>query len=386
MTQRSGPLSGTKIVEFTGIGPGPFVTMMLSDLGAEVVRIDKQGGASINPMAGTPHEVDARGRRSIALDLKQPAAIEVALELLDGADAMLEGFRPGVMERLGLGPDVACARNKKLVYARMTGWGQTGPLAQAAGHDINYIAISGALHAIGVRERPAIPLNFLGDYGGALVMVIGMLAALFNARATGRGQVVDTAMSDAAVYLTTIFHAMGQAGVWREKRESNMADGGMPYYNVYRCADDEWISIGSIEPQFYAELVQKTGLPSRFAQSQNDPALWTEMRAELSKIFLSKPRQYWCEVMEGSNVCFAPVLKFSEAPKHPHNVARAAFVNVSGVVQPAPVPKFSVTPAQVQGPPPKPGEHSAAILADWGFDAAAIRKLEADGVIKPTGG
>jgi alpha-methylacyl-CoA racemase len=381
MSQRSGPLSGTRIVEFTGIGPGPFIAMMLSDLGAEVIRIDKSG-PTINPLAGTPYEVDARGRRSIALDLKQPAAVQVAFELLDKADALIEGFRPGVMERLGLGPDVVCARNRKLVYGRMTGWGQSGPLAMAAGHDINYIAISGALHAIGTRERPVIPLNFLGDYGGALVMVIGVLAAMLHARATGEGQVVDTAMSDAAVYLTTIFQAMRQAGFLKEQRQSNIGDGGMPYYDVYQCADGEWVAIGSIEPQFFKELIAKTGLSSEFATKQNDPSAREAMRAELTRIFLSKPRQHWCDVMQGSDVCFAPVLKFSEAIDHPHNVARNAFTVVEGVVQPTPVPKFSATPGRIQGPPPKPGAHSAEILADWGFDAARIEELQQQGVIK----
>jgi len=360
---RQGPLSGLKVVEFAGIGPGPFCGMLLSDLGADVVRIDRQGGRG-----GAKTDVTARGRRSVALDLKEPAAVELALKLIDRADVAFEGFRPGVMERLGLGPEVALQRNPRLVYGRMTGWGQTGPLSQAAGHDINYIALVGALHAIGSPGKPVPPLNLVGDFGGgALYLAFGLLAAVVHARATGEGQVVDCAMTDGAASLMSMFYGMTAAGVWSDQRSSNLLDGAAPFYDTYECADGGWIALGSIEPQFYQLLLEKAGLTDPAFGGQMDRARWPGLKAKVAKAIATKTRDEWCEIMEGSDVCFAPVLSLSEAPAHLHNVARSTFVEVAGVVQPAPAPRFSATPGAVQGPPPAIGADNQAVLADWGL-------------------
>lgn len=374
---RQGPLSGLRIVEFAGIGPGPFCGMLLSDLGADIVRIDRKGARS-----GGPTDVTARGRRSVALDLKRPAAVETCLTLLDQADALFEGFRPGVMERLGLGPDVVLARNPTLVYGRMTGWGQTGPLAQAAGHDINYIAISGALHAIGPADRPIPPLNVVGDFGGgSLYLALGLLAGILNARTTGRGQVVDCAVAEGAASLMSMFYGLKETGRWKDARGVNALDGGAPFYNPYQCADGHWISLGPIEPQFYALLLDKAGITDPQFKLQMDRTHWPELRDKLAAIIATRSRADWCALLEGTDACFAPVLSLSEAPNHPHNVARQAFVKVAGVVQPAPAPRFSVTPGAVQGPPPDVGADNEAALADWGIPAARIAALKQDGVM-----
>jgi alpha-methylacyl-CoA racemase len=372
-----GPLSGLKVLEFAGIGPGPFCGMLLSDLGADVVRIDRKG-----PGRASPADITSRGRRSVALDLKQPAAIEACLKLMEEADAIIEGFRPGVMERLGLGPDIALARNPRLVFGRMTGWGQTGPYAKAAGHDMNYIAITGALHAIGTDDKPVPPLNLVGDFGGgALYLAFGLLAGVISARQTGQGQVIDCAMSDGAASLMAMFYGFKAAGIWKEQRRSNLLDGGAHFYDTYQCADGKWISIGSIEPQFYALLLEKTGITDPEFSNQMSREHWPSLKAKLADAIRGKTQAQWCEIMDGTDVCFAPVLDLDEAPKHPHNVARQTFVTLEGVVQPAPAPRFSATPGEIQGPPPKIGAHNAEALGEWGFSATEIEALTAAGGI-----
>ena len=372
-----GPLSGLKIVEFAGIGPGPFCGMLLSDLGADVVRIDRKGAGR-----AAKTDVTARGRRSVAMDLKSADAVEACLTLFENADVVFEGFRPGVMERLGLGPDVALARNPKLVFGRMTGWGQTGPYALAAGHDQNYIAITGALHAIGTSEKPVPPLNLVGDFGGgALYLAFGLLAGVIHARATGQGQVIDCAMSDGAASLMAMFYGMKAAGVWTDDRRSNLLDGGAHFYDTYQCSDGKWISIGSIEPQFYALLLEKTGISDPDFKAQMDRNLWPTLHERLAKVIATKTRDAWCEIMEGTDVCFAPVLTLEEAPHHKHNAARKTFVEVDGVMQPAPAPRFSATPGAIAGPPPAIGGDTAAVLSEWGFSAANIDYLQSNGAI-----
>ncbi len=372
-----GPLSGLKVIEFAGIGPGPFCGMLLSDLGADVVRIDRKGQGR-----SSPADITSRGRRSIGLDLKNPAAIETCLKLMEGADAVFEGFRPGVMERLGLGPEVALKRNPKLVYGRMTGWGQTGPYANAAGHDMNYIAITGALHAIGTGDKPIPPLNLVGDFGGgALYLAFGLLAGVLNARATGEGQVIDCAMSDGAASLMAMFYGFKASGTWKDERRANLLDGGAHFYDTYQCADGKWISIGSIEPQFYALLLEKTGINDPAFAAQMDRGAWNDLRDKLAHVIAQKTQAEWCEIMDATDVCFAPVLDLDAAPKHPHNVARQTFVELGGVVQPAPAPRFSATPGEIQGPPPAIGAHDREALSDWGFSTAAIDELKAAGAL-----
>ena len=372
-----GPLSGLKVVEFAGIGPGPFCGMLLSDLGADVVRIDRKGKGRASPA-----DITSRGRRSIGLDLKNPDAIETCLKLMEGADAVFEGFRPGVMERLGLGPDVALKRNPKLVYGRMTGWGQFGPYANAAGHDMNYIAITGALHAIGTKDKPIPPLNLVGDFGGgALYLAFGLLAGVLNARSTGQGQVIDCAMSDGAASLMSMFYGFKAGGMWKDERRVNLLDGGAHFYDTYQCADGKWISIGSIEPQFYALLLEKTGINDPEFAAQMDRASWDSLRDKLGHVIAQKTQAEWCEIMDATDVCFAPVLDLDEAPKHAHNVARKTFVELEGVIQPAPAPRFSATPGAIQGPPPAIGAHDMEALGDWGFSPAAIDALKASGAL-----
>ncbi len=372
-----GPLLGLKVLEFAGIGPGPFCGMLLSDLGADVVRIDRKTGASRGKT-----DVTARGRKSVALDLKSPAAVQACLKLMEAADAVFEGFRPGVMERLGLGPDVALARNPKLVFGRMTGWGQSGPYAQAAGHDMNYIAISGALGAIGTADKPIPPLNLVGDFGGgALYLAFGLLAGVIHARATGKGQVIDCAMSDGAASLMAMFYGFRAAGAWSEARRANLLDGGAHFYDTYQCADGEWISIASIEPQFYALLLEKTGITDTDRTAQMDRGQWPGMRERLAEVIGSKTRDGWCKIMDATDVCFAPVLSLDEAPKHPHNVARQTFVEVDGVMQPAPAPRFSATPGAIAGPPPATGADNDLALAAWGFSATEIDTLRSVGAL-----
>jgi alpha-methylacyl-CoA racemase len=341
----SGPLAGFRIVEFAGIGPGPFACMMLADMGAEVVALDRPEARKNQKSAA------ARGRKAVEIDLKSKAALAQTLDLLEHADALVEGFRPGVMERLGLGPDVVLARNPRLVYGRMTGWGQDGPLAQAAGHDINYISVTGALAAIGPTERPTPPLNLVGDFGGgALYLVVGVLAALLEAKKSGKGQVVDAAMCDGAASLMSMFYDFAAIGRWTHERESNFLDGGAHFYGVYQCACGHFISIGSIEPQFYALLRQLAGLSDPAFDAQMEREAWPSLREKLDAVFKTKTRDEWCKIMEGTDVCFAPVLTVAEAPLHPHMVARNTFVQRHGVTQPAPAPRFSRTPSAVREP------------------------------------
>jgi len=341
----TGPLAGFRIVEFAGIGPGPFACMLLADMGADVVTLDRVG-ANKNLKA-----VAIRGRKVVELDLKDKAAVGQVLDLLSQADALIEGFRPGVMERLGLGPDIVLARNPRLVYGRMTGWGQEGPLAQAAGHDINYIAVTGALAAIGPAERPVPPLNLVGDFGGgALYLVVGVLAAMLEAAKSGKGQVVDAAMCDGAASLMAMFFDMTAMGRWVEGRETNFLDGGAHFYGVYQCACGNFISIGSIEPQFYALLRQHAGLSDPAFDAQMDRKAWPTLRQKLVEVFKRKTRAEWCQIMEGTDICFAPVLTMAEAPDHPHMRARNVFVERHGVTQPAPAPRFSRTPSAIREP------------------------------------
>ena len=369
----NGPLSGVKVLEFAGIGPGPFCGMLLADMGAEVVRIDRKGGRG-----GSKYDISSRGKKSIALDLKKPEAIEACLKLIEGADILQEGFRPGVMERLGLGPDVALARNPKLVYGRMTGWGQTGMLAQAAGHDINYISITGALHAIGrPGEKPVPPLNLVGDFGGgALYLAMGMLAALVEAQRSGKGQVVDTAMTDGAASLMTMFYGFTASGMWKEEKGTNLLDGGTHFYDTYETKDGKYISLGSIEPQFYAILREKAGLSEDIWTHQMDATKWPEMKVKIAAVFKGKTRDEWCAIMENTDICFAPVLSISEAKDHQHNKDRQTIVEIDGVAQPNIAPRFSRTVSKINGPIPNVGQQNDEVLKDFGFSAAAIEGLK----------
>jgi alpha-methylacyl-CoA racemase len=372
-----GPLAGLKIIEIAGIGPGPFCAMMLADMGADVVRVDRAQNVMGGDPATPPADVMNRGRRSVGVDLKHPDGVETVLSLIEQADGLIEGFRPGVMERLGLGPDAALARNPKLVYGRMTGWGQSGPYAPTAGHDINYIALAGALEPIGRRgEGPVPPLNLVGDFGGGgMLLAYGLVCGLLNAQRTGQGQVVDAAMVDGAAVLTTMFHAFRAMGIWEDERGTNLLDTGAHFYDVYETADGKYVSIGSIEPQFYAELLRLTGLDGEELPYQHDKSQWPALKERVAAIFKAKTRDEWCQIMEGTDVCFAPVLSLVEAPQHPHNVERGTFVELDGVVQPAPAPRFSATPASVARPPAHAGQHTDEVLAEWGIDADRIAKL-----------
>ena len=374
-----GPLKGIKVVEMAGIGPGPFCAMMLSDMGAEVIRVDRLAHK------GSGHRANVlnRGRRSIAVDLKNPDGVAAVQQLIDGADVVIEGFRPGVMERLGLGPDTCLARNPRLVFGRMTGWGQSGPLAPAAGHDINYISIGGALGAMGYSDRPpAPPLNLVGDFGGgAMYLLAGVLAALVERGTSGQGQVIDAAMTDGTASLLSPFYGMMAMGMWTKERMDNRLDGGAHYYGSYACAGGKFISIGSIEPQFYALLLELCEIDDPEFAKQNDKQHWASLRGKLEVLFATQTRDHWCALLEGTDVCFAPVLDLQEAPQHPHNVARQSFVEIDGVTQPAPAPRFSRTPTSVKAPAAMAGEHSEEILSDWGFAANEISALKQAGAI-----
>ena len=369
MTPPTGPLCGLKVLEFAGIGPAPFCGMLFCDLGADVLRIDRKGGREYDRYA-----VETRGRRSVTLDLKTAAGVETALALSEKADVLIEGFRPGVMERLGLGPQVVLSRNPKLVFGRMTGWGQTGPYARAAGHDINYVALSGALHALGSKDKPTVPLNLIGDFGGgALYLAFGILAAVRHAQRTGEGQVVDCSMTEGAISMMGMLYGEHAAGRWLDQRESNIIDGGAHFYNTYQCADEKWIAIASIEAPFYRMLLEKAGIDAPEFADQMDTAQWPALKEKLRALFRTRTRDEWCQLMESTDVCFAPVLSLTEAPHHPHNVARGAFVEVDGVVQPAPMPRFSRTPGAVQSGPVRAGAHNDSALAQWGLSATAIK-------------
>lgn len=375
-----GALRGIRVVEMGAIGPVPHAAMMLAEMGAEVIRIERARGAKGGVEMDVRHDLSLRSRPAIALDLKSMAGHATALRLVDRADILLEGFRPGVMERLGLGPEACHARNPGLVYGRMTGWGQDGPLAQAAGHDITYIALAGALAAIGTAETPVAPLNLVGDYGGgALYLVAGVLAALVGRMRDGTGQVVDAAMIDGAAHLTTLFHGLKAAGNWQAPRGGNLLDGGAPFYDVYATSDGRFIAVGPLEPQFWAALVDALGWDPDTLPDRSDRANWPELRRRLRAAFAGDTRAAWCARLEGTDVCFAPVLDMDEAPQHPHNVARGTFVTVEGIRQPAPAPRFSATPALVRSPPRAPGEGLAEALAEWGFARPEIAEISGAG-------
>ncbi|QPH52982.1 CaiB/BaiF CoA transferase family protein [Pontivivens ytuae] len=355
-----GPLKGIRVVEFAGLGPGPFAAMWLADMGADVVRIDRPGGGDLFPM---DYDVLARGRRSVVADLKSEEGHALALSLIGKADLLIEGFRPGVMERLGLGPDVALAANPRVIYGRMTGWGQDGPLAHAAGHDIDYIALTGALHAIG-SEAPVPPLNLVGDFGGGgMYLVAGLLAALVERGTSGKGQVVDAAITDGTAHLMAMIYGMAANGLWQDRRASNALDGAAHYYRCYECADGKWLAVGAIEPQFYACLLELTGADC--TAPQHDPASWPELSARLAALFATRPRAEWMELLEGTDACVAPVLSLAEAPEHPHNAARRTFETRDGVTQPAPAPRLSRTPGALDRPPPARGADLDDVLKDW---------------------
>ncbi|MFZ6863229.1 CaiB/BaiF CoA transferase family protein [Undibacterium sp. Ji67W] len=377
----SGPLTGLRVIEMVGLGPCPFAAMMLADMGAEVIRIDrkaKPGEKVVFSILGTRFDVLARGRRSLALDLKLVTDQKILLELISKADILLEGFRPGVMERLGLAPEVCQARNPKLVYGRITGWGQHGPLAQAAGHDINYLALTGMLHAMGRADTPPPPpLNLVADFGGgAMMLAFGIVCAALEAQKSGQGQVVDAAMVDGSALLGAMLYGFKQFGAWSNERGSNLLDGGAPFYDSYACADGKFITIGAIEPQFYALLLQLTDVHDPDFQAQMNVTTWPQLKLKFATLFATKTRQAWCEILEGTDVCYAPVLDMDEAPNHPHNQARGNFIDVAGVKQPAPAPRFSRTPPEVSMPPARAGQHSEDILRDWGLSENMIQAYQ----------
>ena len=379
---RSGPLVGLKVVELAGIGPGPFAAMLLADLGADVVRIDRPADAGLGVPRGYEFDLASRSRPSVAVDLKHPDGVEAVLKLVESADVLIEPFRPGVTEKLGLGPADCMARNPKLVYARMTGFGGTGPLAKVAGHDINYCALSGALHAIGPAEKPVPALNLVGDYGGgALYLAFGIMSAIYEAQRSGAGQVIDAGMVDGAASLMIPIYGLHASGYFSDERASNILDGGAPLYDAFECADGKFVSIGSIEKKFYALLLEKLGLENEDLPDQMDRSRWPELRARFAEVIKGKTRDEWVAIMGDSDVCFAPIMSMSEAHTHPHNIARENFVEVAGVTQPAPAPKFSRTPGRIHSAPSKPGEHTDSALAAWGFAADDIAALKASGAV-----
>jgi alpha-methylacyl-CoA racemase len=380
---KMGPLAGIRIIELEAIGPVPLCGMLLSDMGAEVIRVDRMVSSGLGVSAPRRFAVLSRGRRSVAINLKKKEGIETVLCLVEKADAFIEGFRPGVTERLGIGPKECFARNPKLIYGRMTGWGQEGPMAQAAGHDINYISLVGALYSIGrAGGAPIPPLNLVGDYGGGGVyLALGIVCGLVEAAKSGQGQVLDSAMVDGAASLMTQFYGLKAWGFWTDRRGENLLDTGAHFYNVYETADARYISVGCIEAKFYNELLRLTGLEGKNLSPQMDREKWPEMQKLLREMFKKKTRDEWCAILEGSDACFAPVLSMEEAPKHPHNKARNSFVEVEGVIQPGPAPRFSRTKEKIQGPPPQPGQHTDEVLSEFGFSKDEIAKLRASEVV-----
>jgi alpha-methylacyl-CoA racemase len=379
----SGALAGVRIVELAGLGPVPFAGMMLADAGADIIRLDRRDRATYPPDDEPDSDLLNRGRRSVAVDLKHPGGAELVLRLAGQADGLMEGFRPGVAERLGIGPDVCRSRNPALVYGRMTGWGQSGPMAQRAGHDIDYIALAGVLEHIGrAGEPPVPPLNLVGDFGGGgMLLAFGMVSAILSARQTGEGQTIDAAMVDGAAALMTMTHTFRSTGSWQAERGTNMLDTGAHFYEVYQTADGGFVAVGAIEPQFYAELLRVLGLDPSALPAQLDRAAWPEMKKLFAEIFATKTRDEWAATFAGTDACVAPVLSMEEARSHPHNAHRQTFVEVAGVVQPAPAPRFSRTPGTIRRPPPRPGQGSDDALADWGLDAGEISQLRESGVI-----
>ncbi|MFD7179683.1 CaiB/BaiF CoA transferase family protein [Streptomyces sp. NPDC059904] len=381
-SKAKGPLAGIRIVELGGVGPVPFCSMLLSDLGADIIRIDRppgyDGGAPVDPQFNLLN----RGRRSAALDLKNEEAVGAVLKLVRGADALIEGFRPGVAEKLGLGPDDCLAVNPALVYGRMTGWGQDGPLAQAPGHDVNYVSLTGVLHSIGTAGGPpTIPLNLAGDFGGgSLYLALGVVSALLESRGSGQGQVIDAAMVDGSASLMTLVYGLHAAGYWNDERGTNRLDSGAPWCDVYETKDGRWLSVGSSEARFWRNTLRVLGLREDDVPDQHDRSRWPEMREKLAAVFGTRTRDEWCALAEGQEVCIAPVLSLAEAPHHPHLRDRGTFVEVEGVVQPAPAPRFSRTPGAIQSPPAEPGQHTDEVLGDWGFtpdELAALRRAGA---------
>ena len=374
-----GPLKGLQIIEMAGIGPAPFCGMVLSDLGANVIRVDRVTSAG----SVSRQEASNRGKKSIAVDLKTPKGIEIMLNLVEASDAIFEGFRPGVMEKLGLGPDVCLQKNKKIVFGRMTGWGQEGPLAFAAGHDINYISLSGVLATIGRPGAPPVPpLNLIGDYGGGgMLLALGLVAALFETKSSGKGQVIDAAMVDGSALLMTMIYTMRGMGLWKDSLGSNFLDGGAHFYDTYECKDGKYISIASIEPKFYQLLREITPLEDSIFDDQLSRESWPEQKKALKEIFLKKTQQEWCDLMEGTDICFAPVLNMAEAPEHPHNKARGTFIELEGIVQPAPAPRFSRTVPEVYPAPAYVGEHTEEVLKSIGMQDSDIEDLKASGEV-----
>ena len=378
----AGPLSGIKIIEMAGLGPAPFAAMLLSDMGAEIIRIQAKNSKPAIPILNTKFDVLARGRRSMAIDLKKPASVDALLQMLEKADCLLEGFRPGVMERLGLGPDICLKQNPKLVYGRMTGWGQSGPLADRAGHDINYIALSGVLNAIGRKDTPpAIPLNLIGDFGGGQMMAFGIVCAILEAKTSGKGQVVDVAMTDSTALMASMLYGFKAAGMWSNERYANLLDGAAHFYDTYECSDGKFMAVGAIEPQFYRQLLEVLEISDEDFKNQNDPAMWGELKERMKAIFLTKPRDTWAEMFEGVDACVSPVLDWDEAIAHPHNQARETFTEIAGVVQPSPTPKFSRSTPDTPTPPSAKDENTLEILADWGISNEAINQLREDEAI-----
>ena len=382
---KQGPLASLRVVEIAGIGPGPFAGMMLADAGADVVRVDRADVRS--GVAGTgPLDVVGRGRRSVAVDLKRPEAVEVVLRLAERSHVLFEGFRPGVAERLGIGPKACLARNPALVYGRMTGWGQDGPLAHAAGHDIAYIALAGALHLVGrPEEPPPPPVNVVGDYGGGgMLLAFGIVCAVLEARRTGRGQVVDAAIVDGTAVLTSLFHGLRAGGRWSDARGAHLLDGGAPFYGSYECADGRYVAVGALEPKFSKELLDRLGVAAddELRGRLYDTAAWPELRARLAALFRTRTRDEWCALLEGTDACFAPVLSLGEAPSHPHNAARGTFAEVAGVVQPAPAPRFSATPGAIAGPAPESGADTGDVLAECGYSEAEVTALRTAGAVR----
>jgi alpha-methylacyl-CoA racemase len=378
-----GPLAGVKIVEMAGIGPAPMCAMLLADLGATVLRVDRQQPSELGLPAQTRFSVMNRSRHAIAVDLKKPEGVELVLRLAGAADALIEGFRPGVMERLGLGPEPCLGRNPRLVYGRMTGWGQEGPLAQAAGHDLNYIALAGVLQSIGrVGAPPTPPLNLVGDFGGgAMYLALGVTCGIIEAQRSGKGQVVDAAMVDGAASLATMFFGMRAAGQMSLTRGENVLDSGAFFYDVYECQDGKYISLACIEDKFLAEFLRRMEIDPREMPAKMDKKRWPEAKAKLAQRFKTRTREEWCRLLEGSDACFAPVLSLDEAPEHPHNLARETFIEVDGIVQPAPAPRFSRTPAAKPTPPEAPGERGNVSLARWGLTAGEIDALKRCGAL-----
>lgn len=376
-----GPLTGFKIIEMKGIGPGPYAGMILADLGAEVIVVERASRPnSIAPPSAM--DVNSRGKKSIALNLKSKEGLDALLKLVEGANAIFEGYRPGVAERLGFCPDVCLQRNPKIVFGRITGWGQTGPLAHAAGHDINYISLTGAAAAIGTTERPVPPLNVIGDYaGGSLFLVVGILSALLEAQRSGQGQVIDAAITDGSAHLMSVFYTFSRLGGWSTSRQSNLLDGGRPYYSAYETADKKFVSVGPVEPQFFAEVLAKAGVPESFIRDQNNPEKWPEMKASFVETFKSRTRDEWVEIFEGSDACVAGILDYEEAVNHPHNKARDTYITIDGANQPAPAPRFSRTVCDTPAAPSAEGADSKAVLADWGFSERDIEQLEKAGAL-----